>query len=466
MVAPASIQLQKSAGDGRPRVLVLGGGFAGLHAARALRGAQVDVVLVDRRNHHLFQPLLYQVATAGLSAVDVARPIRSLLRRQRNTTVLLGEAIEVQPRERLVRLSDGAELAFDFLILAAGLTPSYFGHEAWKAHAPPLKTLTDALEMRRRMLLAFEAAEREGDAARRKAWQTFVVVGGGPTGVELAGALREIALETMARDFRSADPRATRVVLVEGSPRLLQAFPAKLSTRAREMLASIGVEVRTESLITAIDEHGVSVGAERIEARTVLWAAGVRGVDLTRSLDAPLTRDGRVLVQPDLSVPGHPEIQVVGDLAALRRSDIQDEEWIPAMAPAAIQQGRHAGKNVLRALRGEPARPFVYRDKGVLATIGRAKAVARVGGFQFAGRFAWLVWLVVHIAWLIGFRNRLVVLIDWAWAYFTYQRSARIVDDLAMPPASALGGPAGRDSAHASARDAAGTPSRQRSLPF
>jgi NADH dehydrogenase len=436
-----------------PRVVILGGGFGGLHAAKTLRKAPVEVLLVDRRNHHLFQPLLYQVATAGLSAVDVARPIRTVLRRNRNTTVLLGEALEVRAGERKVRLADGEELDYDFLIVAAGLTTSYFGHEAWKAHAPALKTLSDALEMRRRMLLAFEAAEREADAARRRAWQTFVVVGGGPTGVELAGALREIALETMARDFRRADPRATRVVLVEGSARLLQSFPEKLSARARELLESTGVEVRTGDLITDIDELGVTVGGERIEARTVLWAAGVRAVDLTRSLGAPLTRDGRVLVQPDLSVPGHPEIQVVGDLAALRRNDVPGEEWIPAMAPAAIQQGRHAGTNVLRMLRGEPPLAFAYRDKGVLATIGRAKAVARVGGIEFGGRFAWLVWLAVHIAWLIGFRNRIVVLIDWAWAYLTFQRSARIVDDLAMPPATTEPAPTPARAAESSPRE-------------
>src|SRR5688572_12415201 len=427
-------QPRAPAGAGRPRVVIVGGGFGGLHAAKALRRAPVEVVLVDRRNHHLFQPLLYQVATAGLSGVDVARPIRTILRRSRNTTVLLGEAVEVRAGERCVRLSDGEELRYDFLVVAAGLTASYFGHDGWRRYAPPLKTLTDALEMRRRMLLAFEAAEREADGARRAAWQTFVVVGGGPTGVELAGALREIAVETMVRDFRRTDPRHTRVVLVEGAPRLLPTFPERLSLRARQMLESSGVEVRTGRPITSIDELGLNVGQERIESGTVLWAAGVRAVDLVRTLGAPSTRDGRVLVEPDLSVPGHAEIQVIGDLAALRRRDVPGEEWVPAMAPAAIQEGRHAGENILRALRGVPAKPFTYRDKGVLATIGRAKAVARVGSLQFAGRFAWVVWLVVHIAWLIGFRNRLVVLIDWAWAYFTYQRNARIVDDLELGP--------------------------------
>ena len=413
-----------------PRVVIVGGGFGGLNAARALRRAPVEVVLLDRRNHHLFQPLLYQVATAGLSAVDVARPIRSVLRRSRNTTVLLGEVAAIEAGERRVLLKDGERVPYDFLILAAGLEPSYFGHDAWRAHAAGLKTLSDALEMRRRILFAFEAAEREPDAARRRAWLSFVVVGGGPTGVELAGAVREIAARTMARDFRRFDPTTTRVVLVEGAERVLAAFPEGLSRRARALLERRGIEVRTGVLVTGVDEDGVSLGAERLEARTVLWAAGVRAVPLTATLSAPLTRDGRVLVEPDLSVPGRPEIQVIGDLAALRDAS---GEWVPGMAPAAIQEGRHAAANVRRALRGEPAAAFRYRDKGTLATIGRSAAVARIGRFETGGFFAWVLWLAVHIAWLIGFRNRLVVLIDWAWSYFTYQRGARVVDEL-FPP--------------------------------
>jgi len=460
-MAPGAQQDAKSrSGAGRPRVLIVGGGFGGLHAAKVLGSSAVDLVLVDRRNHHLFQPLLYQVATAGLSGVDVARPIRTILRRNSNTTVLLGEVTEVRAAEQRVRLSDGEELPYDFLILAAGLTSSYFGHDEWKRFAPALKTLSDAFEMRRRMLFAFEAAERESDPAHRAAWLTFVVVGGGPTGVELAGALREIALETMARDFRRADPRQTRVILVEGEPRLLPTFPQHLSERAQQMLESSGVDVRTARRITAIDESGVSIGAERIEARTVLWAAGVRAVDLARSLGAPTTRDGRVLVERDLTVPGQPRIHVIGDLAALRRSDVPGEEWVPGMAPAAIQEGRHAAENILRSLRGDDSLPFVYRDKGVLATIGRAKAVARVGRLEFAGRFAWLVWLVVHITWLIGFRNRLVVLIDWAWSYLTFQRNARIVDDMVFPP-DAQG--SAQRATSASAPDRAQPPARERS---
>ena len=416
----------------RPRVVIVGGGFGGLHAAKELRRAPVDVVLVDRRNHHLFQPLLYQVATAGLSGPDIARPIRAILRRSANTTVLLGEASAVDEDERRVRLADGAAVDYDFLIVAAGLSPSYFGHDAWRRHAPGLKTLADALEVRRRMLYAFEAAERETDPERRRPWQTFVVVGGGPTGVELAGALREIAAKTMVRDFRRTDSRDTRVVLVEASERLLAAFPERLSVRAKEMLEERGVEVRTGSLITEVDADGVRIGDERLAAKTVLWAAGVRAVALAETIAAPRTRDGRILVAPDLSVPGRPEIQVVGDLAALRR---ENGEWVPGMAPAAIQEGRHAARNVLRALRGEPLAPFSYRDKGELATIGRAQAVARIGRLHVTGFVAWLLWLAVHIAWLIGFRNRLVVLIDWAWAYLTWQRNARIVADLEEPPA-------------------------------
>ena len=429
-----------AARDVRPRVVIVGGGFGGLQAAKVLRRAPADVVVVDRRNHHLFQPLLYQVATAGLSGPDIARPIRTVLRKSANTTVLLGEVVEIRLDERRLVLADGHALGYDYLILAAGLATSYFGHDEWARHAPGLKSLSDALEIRRRMLLAFEAAERDPDPERRRPWQTFVVVGAGPTGVELAGALREIAVRTMVRDFRRTNPRETRVILVEGASRVLPTFPEDLSARALRMLEARGIEVRLGSLITHVDERGVRIGEERIEARTVLWAAGVRAVDLTASLAVPRTRDGRVLVQPDLTLPGHPEVQVVGDLAALRRDGAPadapgggPDAWIPGMAPAAIQEGRHAARNVLRALEGQPLARFEYRDKGLLATIGRAQAVARIGRLSFGGTFAWLLWLAVHIAWLIGFRNRLVVLIDWAWAYLTYQRNARIVDDLAVP---------------------------------
>ncbi len=412
----------------RPRVVILGGGFAGLHAARRLAAAPAEITLVDRRNHHLFQPLLYQVATAALDSSDIAAPIRRVLSRQANATVLLAEARSIDLGKKRVELDQG-ELEYDFLILAAGLTTSWFGREDWRPHAPGLKTLEDAYEMRARLLRAFEAAERAEDARAREAWLTFVVVGAGPTGVELAGALREIAQRTLARDFRRFDPRQSRVLLLDAAERVLPAFPEPLARRARAMLEHRGVEVRTGVRVEAVDELGVLAGGERVSARTVLWAAGVRGEPLAATLGVELTRDGRVLVAPDLSVPGHPEAFVAGDLAALK----QDGEWIPGMAPAAIQEGRHAADNVSRALRAEPALPFRYRDRGLLATIGRAAAVARIGRFHFGGFLAWVLWLAVHIAWLIGFRNRLAVLFEWAWAYVTWQRSARVIVGPAAP---------------------------------
>ena len=407
----------------QPRVVILGGGFAGLYAARALRRAPVRLTLVDRRNHHLFQPLLYQVATAALSAPEVAVPIRKILRRQENATVLLGEGHEVDVDARRVRLRDGASLDYDFLIVATGATHAYFGHDEWAEHAPGLKGIGDALEIRQRILCAFESAERESDAEARRRWLTFVIVGAGPTGVELAGALREIAQKTLARDFRNFDPRDTRVLLLDAVDRVLPAFPEELSHEAERLLADRGVEVRTRRKVTAIDELGVTADNERIEARTVLWAAGVRASSIGASLGAPLDRAGRVEVNDDLTVPGHPEVFVVGDLAAVRH----DSGWVPGLAPAAIQEGRHAAANVVRTIENQPLRAFRYRDKGLLATIGRAAAVVQIGRFRSAGFFAWLLWLFVHVLWLIGFRNRVVVLFEWAWAYFTYQRSARLI---------------------------------------
>jgi NADH dehydrogenase len=405
-----------------PHVVIVGGGFAGLAAARALRGAPVRVTLIDRRNHHLFQPLLYQVATAGLSAPSIAAPIRGVLARQRNVQVLMAEAAGIDPAARRIALDEG-ELAYDYAIVASGATHSYFGHDEWSRHAPGLKTLEDALEIRRRILLAFEEAEREDEGPLRDEWLSFVVIGGGPTGVELAGTLAEIARHTLARDFRRIQPGKARVILLEGVDRVLPAYPRDLSERARLQLARLGVEVRTGSMVTAIDPRGVTLGETRLGARTVLWAAGVAASPLGRSLGAALDRAGRVKVEADLSVPGQPHVFVAGDLVSLE----QDGAPVPGVAPAAIQMGRHAAANVLRSLRGQAPRPFRYRDKGMLATIGRRAAVGLVRGLKLWGFPAWLAWLLIHIYFLIGFRNRLVVMFEWAWAYVTYQRGARLI---------------------------------------
>jgi NADH:ubiquinone reductase (H+-translocating) len=408
--------------EGRPRVVIVGGGFGGLAAARGLARAPVDVTLVDRANHHLFQPLLYQVATAGLSPAEIASPIRRILRRQANARVLLGEVVAIDPAAKRVRLADG-ELAYDVLVLAAGAGHSYFGKDEWEKDAPGLKTLEDALEIRRRALVAFEAAERDENAETRRQWLTFVVVGGGPTGVEMAGAFAEIARHTLAGDFRRIDPSAARVILVEGGPRVLPTYPPELSEKAKLQLEALGVQVWTGALVTRVDGGGVAIGADRVAARTVVWAAGVQASPLARFLGVPLDRAGRVRVEPGLTVPGRPEIYVIGDLAALE----QDGHPVPGVAPAAIQMGEHAAANVRRAVRGEPLAPFRYRDKGSLATIGRRSAVALIGRLRLSGPLAWLAWLCIHIFFLIGFRNRFVVLFTWAWAYLTYDRSARLI---------------------------------------
>ncbi len=418
-----------AAAGARPRVVVVGAGFAGLEAARALRRAPVDVTVVDRRNHHLFQPLLYQVATAALNPADISAPIRHILRRQENADVLLGTVAAIDVARRRVRLEDGAELAYDFLVVATGATHSYLGHDEWAAVAPGLKTIEDALEIRRRILLAFEKAEREPDEAIRRALLTFVIVGAGPTGVELAGALAEIARHTLAADFRRIDPESARIVVIEAAPRVLPAYPERLSHAAREQLERLGVEVRVEARVTGIDERGVSIGDERIEASTVLWGAGVAASPLARTLGAPLDRAGRVRVNPDLTVPGHPEIFVLGDLAAVERPD--GRGLVPGVAPAAIQEGRHAAESVLRALRGGRGEPFRYRDEGELATIGRAAAVARIGRVMFSGVLAWLAWLFVHVLFLVSFRNRVAVILQWAWSYLTFQRGARLITETA-----------------------------------
>jgi len=390
-----------------------------LYAAKALKRAPARVTIVDRRNFHLFQPLLYQVATAALNPSDIAYPIRSVVAHQKNTNVILGDATAIDVDRKIVKLTD-SEVAYDYLIVATGATHSYFNHPEWERNAPGLKTIEDALEIRRRVLLAFEAAERETDPAIQKAWLTFVIVGGGPTGVELAGALSEIARHTMLRDFRNINPSNARVVLIEGRERVLPPYPGDLSKKAEDQLRELGVEVITSGMVTNIDDHSVRVGETTIATRTVLWAAGVQGSPLARTLGAPLDRAGRVLVNDDLSVPSHPEVFVIGDLAALK-------EPVPGVAPAAIQEGRHAARNVERLIRGQKTLPFHYWDKGSLATIGRAAAVADFGRLHVSGFLAWFAWLAIHIFFLIGFRNRVLVILQWAWAYISYQRGARLI---------------------------------------
>ena len=439
----------------RPNIVIVGGGFGGLHAARALAGADVRVTLLDRHNYHLFQPLLYQVATASLSPGDVASPIRWILRRQKNVHVLLAEVRAIDAAKRRVVIDPGPadasspaeaghyvpHVPYDFLIVAAGATHSYFGHPEWAARAPGLKTLDDALEMRRRVLLAFEAAERESDPARQRRFLTFVIVGGGATGVELAGALAEIARQTLRQDFRNIHPESARIVVVEGGANLLGTFPGHLRDSARRSLERLGVEVLTDSIVTGIDSEGVTWGPlrsqpdhplmpERIEAHTVLWAAGVAASPLAKSLGVPLDRAGRVPAQPTLQVPGHPEIFVAGDLCALE----QDGALLPGVAQVAMQEGAQAARNILHLLRGEPPAPFRYRDYGTMAVIGRGSAVADIGPFESSGFFAWLLWVFLHIFWLIGFRNRLAVIGEWAWAYLTLQRSVRLITGEKSPP--------------------------------
>ena len=407
-----------------PRVVIIGGGFGGLYAARRFRRKPVDVTILDRRNHHVFQPLLYQVATAGLSPGDIASPIRWILRRQHNVEVLLAEVTSVDVAAKAVRLSDGGACAYDYLILAAGATHAYFGHDDWQTYAPGLKTLEDALQIRRRVLLAFETAEREMILDKRKAALTFVIVGGGPTGVELAGALAEIARQTLAQDFRRFDPRSARILLIEAGPSILSTFPEPLREAARRDLEHLGVEVKTGTPVTRISPHLVEAGGQTIPAATVLWAAGVAASPLGRTLGVPVDRAGRVLVNPDLTIPGHAEVFVIGDLASLTGPDGKP---YPGVAQVAIQMGAHAAHNIMRAVEGQPLRPFRYKDLGNMATIGRASAIADLPAVQLKGLFGWLAWLFVHIFNLIGFRNRILVMIQWAWSYVTYQRAVRLI---------------------------------------
>jgi NADH dehydrogenase len=407
-----------------PRVVVIGGGFGGLSAARALRAAPVDVTILDRRNHHVFQPLLYQVAMAVLSPGDIASPIRWILRHQRNVEVLLGEVSRIDVERKVAHLADGADIPYDYLIVAAGATHAYFGHDDWLPYAPGLKTLEDALEMRRRVLLAFERAEREADPIRQRALLTFVIVGGGPTGVELAGALAEIARQSLTKDFRHFDPTSSRIILLEGGPAVLPAFPAPLRDAARRDLERLGVDVRTNTLVTTIGPGVVQAGEERIQAETVLWAAGVAASPLGASLGVPVDRVGRVLVRPDLTIPGHPDVFVIGDLASLAGPA---GRLLPGVAQVAMQMGVHASRNIIRATERQPLRAFSYRNLGDMATIGRASAVADLPMIQLTGTIGWLAWLFVHILNLIGFRNRLVVMVQWAWSYFSYQRAIRLI---------------------------------------
>ena len=412
-----------------PHIVIIGSGFGGMAAARALRRAPVRITIVDRSNHHLFQPLLYQVATAALSPADIAAPIRRIFRHQSNVAVMLAESTGVDVAARRVILADGS-VDYDTLIVATGATHAYFGHDEWAEHSTGLKSLKDALKIRQRVLMAFEVAEREPDEALRRAWMTFVIVGGGPTGVELAGTLAEVSRQTLAKDFRHINTASARVILVEASPRVLGAYTEDLSEAARAQLERLGVAVWTGVQVTGIDADGVCIGSERVRAHTVLWAAGVAASPLARTLGVPLDRAGRVLVEPDLTVPGRGDVYVIGDLAHIE----ENGALVPGVAPAAMQQGRHAARNILRTLEGRPRQPFHYVDKGMLATIGRGAAVARIGPFKTSGYFAWLLWLFVHILFLIGFRSRILVMLQWAWSYVTFDRGARLITEPLKEP--------------------------------
>lgn len=414
----------------KPHVVIIGGGFAGLYAARRLARHPVSITIIDRQNHHLFQPLLYQVATAGLSPADIATPIRALVEDYPNVRVCMAEVLGVDLDRKEVRLKDRV-LSYDFVLVATGVRHGYFGRDEWEALAPGLKTLDDALEVRRRVLSAFERAERELDEQERAGWLTFVVVGAGPTGVELAGAIAELARFTVAGEFRAFDPTKTHVVLVEAAPRLLAAFDERLAERALASLRHLGVDVRLGCRVTDVRPDGVQLDSGFLSARTVLWAAGVSGNPLAKTLGVPLDRAGRVLVEKDLTIPGHPEAYVVGDLAALAG---EDGRPLPGLAPVAIQQGRHAAENIAATVAQRERRPFRYRDKGIMATVGRASGIAQTKRLHLWGLLGWLAWLFIHIMYLIGFRNRLLVMIQWSWAWFTFGRGARLITGTSTPP--------------------------------
>ena len=407
----------------------MGAGFAGINAAKALGGLPVRVTVLDRKNHHTFQPLLYQVALAALSPAEIASPIRNVLRDDANTEVLLGEVISFDLERRIVTSkgpgdSRPLDLAYDYLLVAAGATHAYFGHPEWAKFAPGLKSIEDATEIRGRVLLAFEEAEREGYAGRPTPPLNFVVIGAGATGVELAGAISDISRHYLEEEFRSIDPSRSRIILLEGGPRVLPTYPEDLSASAEKQLRQMGVEVRTNAMVTNVEDRLVTVGQEKIPAAAILWAAGVSASPLGKMLGAPTDRAGRVIVEPDLTIPGHPEVFVVGDLAA---SKMKDGNLVPGVAPAAIQMGKYAAHQIKRVLKGQPREPFEYWDKGSLATIGRSHAVADFGRFHVSGYFAWLSWLFVHLFFLIGFRNRLLVMMEWGWSYLTYNHSARLI---------------------------------------
>jgi NADH dehydrogenase len=411
----------------RPRVVIIGGGFGGVSAARALRRANVDITLIDRTNHFIFQPLLYQVATAALAPSDITAPIRWILRSQRNTEVLLAEAREIDIVRRVVRVDDDLrELPYDYLIVAPGSRHSYFGHDEWEPYAPGLKAIEDASEIRRRFLLAYEIAEKSEDPKEQEEYLTFVIVGGGPTGVELSGAIPFIAKKALVAEFRRVDTRRTRVILVEAGPRILPSFPEDLAQHAARDLTDLGVEVRVNSFVTKVESDGIWVGGEKIRARTAFWAAGNMASPLGKFLGAPLDSAGRVKVNDDLSVPGHPEIFAIGDLAIVQ----QNGRPVPWVCPAANQEGAFAGKSIVRDTRRQPRKKFHYFNKGDLATIGRSRAIADFGRVKFTGWLAWVLWLFVHIMYLVGFRNRIVVFIEWAYSYFTYQAGVRLITDV------------------------------------